>query len=111
MLLRHRAFVVSRGQSNAVRKEEVEDMATSVQHRASEVHSAEIVSAATGVPVPRVEALAESKAVIAMRRILEYIRDQRALGPLSIVVFLVIYSLLSRHLPAGVYQYISRINH
>jgi hypothetical protein len=46
-----------------------------------------------------------------MERILQHLREGRNLGPLSILVFVLLYSLLSPHLPAPIHDYIYHIAH
>jgi hypothetical protein len=46
-----------------------------------------------------------------MQHIFEYLREGRNLGPLSVLVLVLIYSLLSPHLPAPIHDYIYHIAH
>ncbi len=48
---------------------------------------------------------------LAMQHIFEYLREGRNLGPLSVLVLVLIYSLLSPHLPAPIHDYIYHIAH
>jgi hypothetical protein len=46
-----------------------------------------------------------------MERIFQHLREGRNLGPLSILALVLIYSLLSPHLPAPIHNYIYHIAH
>ena len=48
---------------------------------------------------------------LAMERILQHLREGRNLGPLSMLVLVLLYSLLSPHLPAPIHDYIYHIAH
>jgi len=48
---------------------------------------------------------------LGMDRILQYMRDGRNLGPLSVLLVVVIYSLLSSHLPTPIHDCIYHIVH
>jgi hypothetical protein len=48
---------------------------------------------------------------VVMERILHRLRDGRTLGPLSVLLILLVYSLLSPLLPPSVHEYIYHILH
>jgi hypothetical protein len=54
---------------------------------------------------------APSKFGLGGHRILSYLSDSRNLGPISVLIILAIYSLLSPLLPAPVHEYIYHILH
>lgn len=53
----------------------------------------------------------KSGAGVFMERILHYLREGRTLGPISILLILLVYSLLSPLLPPMVHEYIYHILH
>ncbi len=48
---------------------------------------------------------------LAMQQIFRHLREGRNIGPMSVLVLVVIYSLLSPHLPAPIHDYIYHIAH
>jgi hypothetical protein len=59
----------------------------------------------------RVRQVPPSKLELAGHVILSYLSDSHNLGPLSVLIILAIYSLLSPSLPASVREYIYHILH
>lgn len=84
-------FAVSRCQTNAVRKEEVEEMASPVQ---------EVISMPTAVAVK------ESKDTV---NIAAHQAPNRAMAPIVILGVLVVLFFVSPYLPTGVREYISAL--
>jgi hypothetical protein len=48
---------------------------------------------------------------LAMHQMLHHLREGRNLGPLSVLLAVLIYSLLSPHLPAPIHDFIYHIAH
>lgn len=53
----------------------------------------------------------EPKSSLSMGRVLQHLHEGRTLGPLSVLLILLVYSLLSPLLPPTVHEYIYHILH
>src|SRR5260370_42036373 len=92
--------------SNALRKgdDNMETTATRLPEAASQIGT---------TPLPKNGDVLEIYAVghpsvvkLGMDRVLQYVRDGRNLGPLSVLLIVALYSLLNPHLPAPIHDYI-----
>src|ERR1700679_3504569 len=95
--------------SNALRKEDFMETATPTLEPATKREQ---------IALPRCGPERESatrpalhRVQLVMQSILQHFRDWRNLGPLSVLLLVVIYSLLSPYLPAPIHDYIYHIAH
>jgi hypothetical protein len=68
-------------------------------------------SPTNGLELPATTETGGQGVKLPMERILQHLREGRNLGPLSILIFVLLYSLLSPHLPAPIHDYIYHIAH
>ncbi len=97
--------------SNALRKEDenMETAATRPPEVASQIGTTPLPKNGSGLEI---SAMRQPSVVqLGMGRILQYVRDGRNLGPLSVLLIVAIYSLLSSHLPTPIHDYIYHILH
>jgi hypothetical protein len=111
---------VSRRRDNAIRQEKAKAMETPVQQITAVQHPSNAVNGAGGgrrsESVPMIQAVAAYPTMLlgvyrVMELILQRLRQASTLGPLSVLAILLIYSLLSPHLPEVYRQYVHQILH
>lgn len=105
---------MSRRRSSALRKEDEETMetATPLREVVSEMHSSYVETLPTIEEQQDVATTPHRNGVqLTMQQMLHHLREGRNLGPLTVLLIVLIYSLLSPHLPAPVHEYIYHIAH
>jgi hypothetical protein len=95
--------------SNALRKEEayMETATSSPEHA---THP-DVTLPTNGRPSLFASAAHTSRVKLIMQRLFQYLSEGRNTGPLLVLVIVLIYSLLSPHLPAPIHDYIYHIAH
>jgi hypothetical protein len=95
--------------SNALRKEDenMETTATRLPEVASQIGNTTLPKNGSGLEITAIHK--PSVVQLVMHGVFTYLRQGRNLGPISVLLIVLIYSLLSPHLPAPIHDYIYHI--